>query len=92
EELLTLTGARAAQLPPSQELTDLTGRLKTVNECLWQIEDQIRSCERIHDFGPRFIELARSVYKQNDERAALKRRINDLLGSRLVEEKSYAAY
>jgi hypothetical protein len=79
-------------LPSSQELTELTRRLKRVNECLWQIEDQIRSCERTHDFGPRFIELARSVYKQNDERAALKRQLNDLLGARLVEEKSYAAY
>jgi tetratricopeptide (TPR) repeat protein len=92
EELLALTGARDTQLPPSPELTELAGRLKTVNESLWQIEDQIRSCERDHDFGPRFIELARSVYKQNDERAALKRRINDLLGARLVEEKSSAAY
>jgi hypothetical protein len=59
---------------------------------LWQIEDDIRDCERAGDFGPRFIELARSVYCQNDERAALKRKINSLLGSALIEEKSYAPY
>ena len=49
-------------------------------------------CERAKNFGPRFVELARAVYVTNDERARIKRRINDLLGSRLVEEKSYAAY
>jgi TATA-binding protein-associated factor Taf7 len=57
-----------------------------------EIEDSIRDCEREQEFGPRFVELARSVYRTNDRRAALKRQINELLGSRLVEEKSYAAY
>ena len=54
------------------------------------IEDAIRLCEREGDFGPRFVALARSVYCENDERAALKRAINTLVGSALVEEKSYA--
>jgi hypothetical protein len=74
------------------QLNELTAQLKQVNEALWEIEDKIRECERGGDFGPRFIELARSVYHRNDERAALKRAINELLGSKLVEEKSYAAY
>ena len=66
--------------------------LQAVNERLWVIEDDIRDCERNGDFGPRFIHLARSVYIENDERAAIKRRINTALGASLVEEKSYAKY
>ena len=91
-ELESLVAARDAALSPSPELTDLTARLKAVNERLWQIEDDIRDCERAKEFEARFVELARAVYMNNDERAALKRRINELLGSRIVEEKSYAAY
>ena len=91
-ELRVLTAACGAALPPSPELTGLTSQLKQVNERLWNIEDAIRDCEREQDFGPRFIELARSVYRSNDQRAALKREINELLGSKLLEEKSYAAY
>ncbi len=67
-------------------------QLRGVNEALWDIEDAIRDCEREKDFGPRFVELARSVYHSNDRRAALKRDLNALLGSELVEEKSYQAY
>lgn len=70
----------------------LTSALKGVNETLWRIEDEIRECERRKDFGPRFIELARSVYITNDERARLKRAINALMGSAITEEKSYAQY
>lgn len=66
--------------------------LKAVNETLWDVEDEIRDCERRKDFGPRFIELARAVYHENDRRAALKREINLLLGSALLEEKSYRPY
>ena len=73
-------------------LAELSRRLMAVNEKLWDIEDEIRDCERRRDFGPRFVQLARAVYVTNDERAMLKRRINELLGSALVEEKSYAAY
>ena len=74
------------------ELVEVVSRLKQVNETLWQVEDDIRDCERMKDFGPRFVELARSVYFENDRRAALKRQINELLGSRIVEEKSYTNY
>jgi post-segregation antitoxin (ccd killing protein) len=88
----TLVQARDAALTASADLDRLTAELKTVNEALWEIEDDIRDCERDKDFGQQFIELARSVYITNDKRAALKRQINELLGSHLVEEKSYAAY
>jgi hypothetical protein len=91
-ELAVLTQARDDAIGPSADLDALTVRLKAVNEALWQIEDEIRDCERNQDFGPKFIELARSVYRHNDQRADLKRAINHLLGSRLVEEKSYAEY
>ena len=66
--------------------------LRTINETLWQIEDDIRDCERRKDFGPRFVELARDVYRTNDKRAAAKREVDALVGSEIVEEKSYASY
>jgi Family of unknown function (DUF6165) len=66
--------------------------LLAVNERLWVIEDEIRDKERAQAFDARFIELARAVYFENDERAAIKRRINIRLGSGLVEEKSYSNY
>jgi tetratricopeptide (TPR) repeat protein len=90
-EMDALAGVRAS-LPPSRELTVLEEQLARVNEQLWEIEDSIRGCECEGDFGPRFVELARSVYRTNDRRAALKRAINELLGSVIVEEKSYADY
>ena len=66
--------------------------LQTVNEQLWEIEDRIRDKEAARSFDQDFIELARAVYHRNDERAAIKKRINVALGSRLVEEKSYQPY
>ncbi len=66
--------------------------LQSVNERLWDIEDRIRDKEARQTFDRDFIELARAVYVCNDERAAIKRRINVQLGSRLVEEKSYKQY
>ena len=66
--------------------------LTAVNTRLWIIEDDIRLQEAAQDFGPRFIELARAVYVENDERAAIKKRINVALGSAIVEEKSYRPY
>jgi hypothetical protein len=66
--------------------------LQAVNERLWVIEDDIRDKERAQSFDAGFIALARSVYFENDERAAIKRRINVRLGSLLVEEKSYSSY
>jgi len=70
----------------------LLAELKQVNEALWEIEDQIRDKEREGEFDARFIELARAVYVTNDQRAAVKRQINQALGSALVEEKSYKPY
>src|SRR5262249_45147590 len=91
-ELAAVETARRDAVPPSPRLDELTAQLKAVNEQLWDIEDAIRLCERDHDFGPRFTELARSVYRTNDRRSALKRAINDLLGARFVEEKAHPAY
>lgn len=75
----------------SDELTGLVKELKQVNEELWEIEDAIRFCERQQDFSDVFISLARSVYKTNDRRAEIKKEINLLYGSEIIEEKSYAA-
>lgn len=66
--------------------------LMRVNERLWVIEDDIRDKERAQAFDAEFIRLARAVYVENDERAAIKRRINTTLGSALIEEKSYRDY
>jgi hypothetical protein len=66
--------------------------LREVNQTLWQIEDDIRVCEREGRFDAEFVELARGVYRTNDRRSALKRRLNEMLSSRLVEEKQYANY
>ena len=89
-EWAALDAVRGESLSP--EVTDLATRLRTVNEALWDIEDAIRAHERAKDFGPAFIELARSVYRTNDFRSALKREINQCMNSRLVEEKSYEPY
>ena len=73
-------------------LAELKAQLQAVNQALWAIEDDIREKEAKQEFDDGFIALARSVYRRNDERAAIKRRINDLLGSEIVEEKSYRPY
>jgi len=88
-ELSILTRVRDEDLNSSTELTRLTDEIRRLNEKLWVIEDDIRSCEKNNDFGARFIELARSVYITNDQRAARKKDINTLLHSTIVEEKSY---
>jgi len=91
-ELELLSATRDAAIEPTPELDALTASLKAANEKLWQIEDDIRDCEAAGDFGDKFIELARSVYINNDRRAALKRDINMALGSDIIEEKSYKPY
>lgn len=73
-------------------LAELHNDLLNINKTLWNIEDQIRDCEREESFGSDFIELARSVYFTNDDRAEVKKQINMLTGSELVEEKSYQDY
>lgn len=92
KELDELAAVREREFPAHVQLAVLAAELKAINEKLWVVEDDIRDCERAKDFGPRFVELARAVYYTNDERAAVKRKINDLLGSALVEEKSYQPY
>jgi hypothetical protein len=91
-EFEILAAARDGALEPSDQLDRLSAELKQANEKLWQVEDDIRDCERAKDFGDTFVELARAVYVNNDTRSKLKREINELLGSSLIEEKSYAAY
>ena len=85
-----LEEAAAGGLAAVPRLQALKSELRGVNEALWDIENDIRHQESLREFGERFVALARSVYRQNDRRAAIKRAINDLLGSVLVEEKSYA--
>lgn len=77
---------------PHADIAPLKEGLSSVNQELWSIEDRIRQKEASQQFDGRFIELARAVYLTNDRRARLKRRINKLSGSLLVEEKSYADY
>jgi hypothetical protein len=74
------------------EIGALTAELKSINEALWEIEDNIRDQERDRRFGERFIELARAVYVTNDERANAKKKVNLHLNSTIVEEKSYPDY
>lgn len=74
------------------EISALTAELKSINEALWEIEDDIRDEERNKRFGERFIELARAVYVTNDERANAKKKVNLHLNSTIVEEKSYQDY
>ena len=73
-------------------ISSLYAELKSINQKLWVVEDDIRECERRKDFGQEFISLAREVYFTNDERARVKKEINIASGSSLVEEKSYQAY
>jgi hypothetical protein len=79
-------------LAADTEAGAITAKLKAVNETLWDIEDRIRAKEAARAFDDEFIELARAVYKRNDERAALKKQLNLKLASELVEEKSYKPY
>lgn len=81
-----------AHVPPSAELDALWNELYQINGELWVIEDDVRECEKAKDFGETFVKLARAVYITNDRRAQVKKKINLLLGSALIEEKSYADY
>jgi hypothetical protein len=91
-ELDLLTRSLTPLVAETPALEPLMAELRQTNETLWQIEDDIRACERRRDFGPRFVELARSIYRTNDRRAVIKHGIDILLGSEIVEEKSYASY
>ena len=76
----------------NSSISTLYSELKSINQRLWTVEDDIRECERRKDFGQEFVSLAREVYFTNDERARVKKEINLASGSSLVEEKSYQAY
>ena len=91
-ELRTLEETWTASAYSKVDIAGDVDALLAVNERLWVIEDDIRDQERAQNFGAEFIRLARAVYVENDERAAIKRRINVTLGSAIVEEKSYRDY
>lgn len=88
-ELKILNELKRAAGLETPEMAHFAQELKTLNMALWDIEDEIRELEARKDFGPRFIELARSVYRTNDRRARTKQQISAAFGSEIVEEKSY---
>ncbi len=88
-ELEVLRSARTGAGLDGAEMQRFTAELKSINAALWDIEDAIREAEAQGDFGPHFIELARSVYRTNDRRARIKHRINVAYNSEIIEEKSY---
>jgi hypothetical protein len=90
---LDLLRATWAESPLSKrDVARLIAELKAVNQTLWEIEDRIRHKEAERVFDADFVELARSVYRTNDRRAAIKRELNLALGSEILEEKSYTPY
>jgi len=91
-ELDLLRGIRDGGAALPADLSSAVEALKTINESLWDIEDRIRECERRKDFGDAFVELARSIYRLNDRRSEMKRRINERTLSPLREAKSHAPY
>ena len=91
-ELTLLQDTWRASAYAAYDISSQWAALRKINEKLWDIEDDIRDKERARKFDQEFIELARAVYVTNDERAAVKREINTRLGSKIVEEKSYAKY
>jgi hypothetical protein len=92
KELSALEKTWMAHPAAGNDIVRLRAELKTVNERLWVIEDDIRLKEKAQTFDDEFIRLARSVYFENDERARIKKEINLALGSSYVEEKSYQDY
>jgi hypothetical protein len=91
-ELELLEGRRRVLIGDDVRIHDLAARLKVVNECIWSLEDTIRECECRNDFEDVFIQTARQIYRTNDARASLKRELNLIFGSHIVEEKSYKPY
>ena len=89
-ELLQVTWQQTVD--DDETVRRIHAELKSINEALWEIEDDIRDKERAREFDKRFIELARSVYVTNDQRANAKKELNIYLGSEIVEEKSYQDY
>ena len=92
KELNSLHSTYQTSLTPSPELQEQITKLKTINLILWDIEEEKRECERQKNFGESFVQLARSVYIENDNRAKIKAEINRLTNSTISEVKSYKAY
>ena len=92
KEYKVLKNAQDSNIKISEDLRVLFHDLKKINITLWEIEDQVRSCEKNKDFGEKFIQLARNVYLSNDKRSNIKLKINKLLGSNLREIKKYSDY
>jgi len=91
-ELAMLEQVWSDTVKDDEQIRALSSELKSINEALWEIEDDIRDEERNKRFSDRFIELARAVYVTNDERANAKKKVNLHLNSSIVEEKSYQDY
>jgi hypothetical protein len=91
-ELELLRATWAASPLAARDVSALVAGLRAANEALWEVEDRLRACEAERRFDAEFVELARTVYHTNDRRAAIKRQLNVLLGSELLEEKSYRSY
>lgn len=91
-ELAKLVALLGQSCDANPKIDECRAKLRAVNAEIWDLEDSIRDHERRKDFGASFIDVARRVYKTNDRRAALKREINLIGGSEIVEEKSYAEY
>ena len=91
-ELELLSKVWSDSVTEDKVIINLRQQLKTINEKLWEIEDDIRNEEQQNRFGKKFIELARAVYVTNDKRAQIKKDINLYLGSEIIEEKSYKDY
>jgi hypothetical protein len=89
KELLSLNETMKKFIPDNSEISKFKNNLRDINLKLWDIEDGKRSAEKNNDFGEKFVELARKVYKFNDERARIKLAINNALGSNIKEIKSY---
>ena len=92
KEYKILKEIQTSSIEITDKIKDLFQSVKNVNVKLWNIEDKLRICEKNKDFGKRFIELARSVYFANDERAELKSKINKILKSNIIEIKQYDNY
>lgn len=91
-ELQSLRSIQPPALTENPAVAPWEQSLREANSQLWDLEDRIRDKERADDFGPEFIEIARLIYRTNDQRAHAKKKINSLCGSEIVEEKSYQSY
>ena len=92
KEYKILQKTKEMNIESTQEINQLIEEIKIINLKLWEIEDKIRVCEKNKDFGKEFIELARKVYVNNDKRAKIKSKINEIVGSNIKEIKEYADY